>query len=381
MAPSFAEFESSRSSPSTAATITTTQQRSRAAIVGAGPAGYALAVDLEDHGTSVLVYSHPSHQRHTKSILAQGGQLRSKGLIDACLLPRITSDMSAVVAFATVIIITVPSTGQETIWRELARFDLSSHVVIAVPGNLFSMMRDFPLNAGWILETNLSPYSCRMDDSAELVVLGKKKLVSIAMLGKDQNPRVKELVEGIFPMELLWCRNVVEVCLSNINGVFHPLMVLMNAGRIESTQGDFFYYAEGLTPSVAKAIRAVDEVRIEVGRALGFKMKSVVAMSNECYNHDFKDLVDLAQNSKPHRRLKAPEVVDTRNISEDVGDLLVCWHGLAEKLGIDNKALTAVIALAGMTAGKDYLEEGRNLTRLGLQHSSREEILEKFRIH
>jgi hypothetical protein len=370
MAPSFTEFVTP---PSPA-----NSERRRAAIVGAGPAGYALAVDLENNGTDVLVYSHPSHQRHTRDVIAKGG-IRSTGLITSSILPRITSDMAEVVAFSTIIIITVPSTGQETIYRELQHFDLHSHIVIAVPGNLFSLMQEFHLNAQYILETNLSPYSCRMDQ-AELIVLGKKKQVSIAMRGRDQNPTVKAQIEAIFPMQLQWNHNIIEVCLSNINGVFHPLMVLMNAGRIENTGGDFLYYAEGLTPSVARAITAVDQVRIGIGERFGFAMKSVVQMSNECYNHDFTDLVELAQNSKPHRRLKAPEVVDTRNVSEDVGDLLVCWFGLAEKLGIDASALRTVIGLAGMTAGKDYLREGRNLEKLGLQHLSGEEILEKFRV-
>jgi hypothetical protein len=370
MAPSFNEF---MTPPSVSNSV-----RARAAIVGAGPAGYALAVDLENNGTDLLVYSHPSHQRHTKDVIAQGG-IRSTGLITSSILPRITSDMAEVVAFSTIIIITVPSTGQETIYRELQHFDLRSHIVIAVPGNLFSLMQEFPLNAKYTLETNLSPYSCRMDQ-AELIILGKKKQVSIAMHGNDQNPAIKSRIEALFPMHLHWCHNIIEVCLSNINGVFHPLMVLMNAGRIESTAGDFLYYAEGLTPSVARAIRAVDQVRLQIGEKFGFAMKNVVQMSNECYNHDFRDLVELARNSKPHRRLKAPDVVDTRNISEDVGDLLVCWCGLAEKLGIDATALRTVIGLAGMTAEKDYLSEGRNLEKLGLQHLSGEEILEKFRV-
>jgi hypothetical protein len=370
MAPFFTEFMT----PPSAAN----SQRRTAAIVGAGPAGYALAVDLEHNGTDVLVYSHPSHQRNTEHVIAQGG-LRSTGLITSSILPRITSDMAEVIAFSTTIIITVPSTGQETIYRELRHFDLRSHTVIAIPGNLFSLMQDFHLNAKYILETNLSPYSCRMDQ-AELIILGKKKQVSIAVHGREQPCNLKSHLEALFPMHLHWNHNIIEVCLSNINGVFHPLMVLMNAGRIESTSGDFFYYAEGLTPSVARAIRAVDAVRIELGQRFGFEMKDVVAMSNECYDHDFTDLVSLAQNSKPHRRLKAPEVVDTRNISEDVGDLLVCWLGLAEKLGVEASALRTVIGLAGMTAGKDYFREGRNLEKLGLEHLSGEEILEKFRV-
>jgi hypothetical protein len=179
-------------------------------------------------------------------------------------------------------------------------------------------------------------------------------------------------------MEVKWCHNVIEVSLNNINGVFHPLMMLMNAGRIESTGGDFYLYGEGLTRSVANAILAVDAVRLKIGEAFGFRLKGVVETSNECYGHGFIDLVELAQNSGPHKKLKAPADIVNRNISEDVPDLLVCWYGLAEKLGIDASPIKAVIVMAEMATGEVYMESGRNMKRLHLENLSRDELIARF---
>ncbi|PQE33498.1 NAD NADp octopine nopaline dehydrogenase protein [Rutstroemia sp. NJR-2017a WRK4] len=235
------------------------------------------------------------------------------------------------------------------------------------------------MDIGCVLEANISPYSCRMSEGV-LAVFGKKSSFSIAALQKNIGPAFKAEIQRIFPQELRWSSNIVEVSLSNINGVFHPLMMLMNAGRIESTGGNFMLYCDGLTRSVANAILAVDRVRLEIGEAFGFQLDSVIETSNGCYGADFKDLVDLAQNSEPHKKLKAPAGIDNRNISEDVPNLLVCWHGLAEKLGIDASPIEAVINLTRMATGIDYMENGRNLRKLHLQDLSRSELLERFSV-
>ena len=348
----------------------------RVSIVGAGPAGFALAADLDARGTNVLVYSHPTHVRHANYVV-DNGCLRATGKIEGSTTLRVTFDMAEVVEFSKIIILTVPSTGQETVLREFKQFDLQHHTVIAVPGNLFSLVADADLKIGSILETNLSPYSCRMKEG-ELAVMGKKNLFLIAALQTSSSPTFTAEIQRIFPMELKWCHNVIEVCLSNINGVFHPLMMLMNAGRIESTSGEFLLYHDGLTRSVANAMLAVDRVRLEIGEAFGFKLDGVTQTSNKCYNQNFTDLVDLAQNSPPHNKLKAPPTMDNRNISEDVPDLLVFWCGLAEKLGIDASPIKAVITLAEMASGADYMKTGRNLKKLNLEHLSRSELIERF---
>ncbi|KKY39819.1 putative nad nadp octopine nopaline dehydrogenase [Diaporthe ampelina] len=346
-------------------------------ILGAGPAGFALAADLQGHGRSVLLYSHPAHTRHADSV-REKGCLRATGVMRGSTTVQITTDIGEVVAFSRVLILTVPSTGQETLLEELKGFDLRLHTLIAIPGNLFSLVAGAEIDVENILETNISPYSCRMEDGT-LRVMGRKSVVSIAALRDDLGPEFYAGIQGIFsPVELRWCSSVVEVSLSNINGVFHPLMMLMNAGRIESTAGGFLIYRDGLTRSVANAMLAVDRVRIEVGAKFGLRLKSTIDVSNECYNQGFTDLVDLAQNSPPHNKLKAPADIDNRNISEDVPDLLVAWHALAEKLGIDASPITAVIILVEMATGIKYMRLGRNLRKLHLEDVPRGELIARF---
>jgi len=348
-------------------------------IIGAGPAGFALAAELQAGGTDVLIYSHPSHTRHAADVQSKGC-LTVNGILNGSVDLRVTSDMGETLQFSDMIILTVPSTGQETILDELKRFkgQLQQHTLVAIPGNLISLVKDADLELACILETNLSPYSCRMEDG-RLLVLGKKKIIYIAALHHYQlTPAIFQKIQAIFPTTLKWCNSVVEVSLANINGVFHPLMMLMNTGRIEDTGGDFMIYRDGLTPSVARAMAEIDRVRIQIGDTLGLDVRPAVEVSNECYAADFADLVDLARNSRPHKDLRAPVDLWHRNISEDVPDLLVCWHDLGERLGLDVSPLKAVIFLAEMATGVDYMKSGRNLNRLHLGDETKEELLAKF---
>lgn len=356
----------------------TANMQQTVSIIGAGPAGFALAADLQNHGKDVLVYSHPTHQRHA-NIIKERGRLEARGAMEGFAHIDLTSDMAEAVAFSRILILTVPSTGQETVLHELKNFPLRRHTIIAIPGNLFSLVAA-DLEVGCIFETNLSPYSCRMDENG-LTVLGRKSLIFIAPFlprGRRVNPSLYATIQDLFPIQLRWCSSIAEVCLSNVNGIFHPLMMLMNAGRIESTAGDFLLYRDGLTGSVANAMLAVDRVRIRIGEVFGLQLKSAVEISNECYGQSFADFVELARNSPPHNKLRAPATLGNRNISEDVPDLLVCWCSLGEKLGVDVAPIKAVIVLVEMVTGVNYSETGRNLGKLGLEDLSHEELVARF---
>ncbi len=128
----------------------------------------------------------------------------------------------------------------------------------------------------------------------------------IAALQRDLSPEVYDMIRSVFPMRLKWCSSIIEVCLSNVNGVFHPLMMLMNAGRIESTDGDFLLYRDGLTRSVANAMLAVDKVRMKIGEAFGLRLKSAVEVSNECYGQNFTNLVDLRAELRATQQAQGP---------------------------------------------------------------------------
>ncbi len=55
----------------------------------------------------------------------------------------------------------------------------------------------------------------------------------------------------------------------------------------------------------------------------------------------------------------------------DVGYDLVFWHSLAEQIGVETPHISAVIRLASVLMGQDYLSQGkRTMKSLGLSGQS-----------
>ena len=49
---------------------------------------------------------------------------------------------------------------------------------------------------------------------------------------------------------------MIETALGNMNAVFHPPGMIMNAGWIESTNGNFLFYREGITEAIGRVTAA-----------------------------------------------------------------------------------------------------------------------------
>ncbi|KAJ3029040.1 hypothetical protein HDV00_009802 [Rhizophlyctis rosea] len=347
----------------------------RASILGAGPSGFALAAEMQQSGIDVLLWSHPHHQRHIQAVLSAGHFLTTGKITSTNLPPKTTTALSTALAFSPILILTLPSTAHTTLAALLDSYDLSSHTIISIPGNLISLFTTLsPLH---LFETNLSPYSVRMSSNT-VHISGKKTSIHIASYRPNPPAALLNHITSLLPVNLNWCTSIIEVSLLNLNGVFHPPMMLLNAGRIESQHqsstststssgGTFPLYGQGLTPSVSNLILSIDTTRRQIGARFGLRMKPALTVSNEAYNHFFKSLVDLAQNSIPHKDLPAPMTLQHRNLCEDVPDLLVPWCSLAEKLGVECGVMRSVVVLAGIVVGRDFFAEGRDVGRLNLE--------------
>ncbi|MGJ5205895.1 NAD/NADP octopine/nopaline dehydrogenase family protein [Bradyrhizobium sp. HKCCYLR20261] len=346
-------------------------------IIGAGNCGCAFAADLADRGANVLLYAHPEHRRHAETI-ERKGYLEAGMKIEGRFHPKVSSDMADVVRFSKFIVITVPSYGHDSILSELAKFDLSRHVVISITGNFFALMARRQINARYILETATAPYASRMQDG-KVTVMGIKSVMPIAAMPVDVDDDLRDEIGAIFPMPLEWRSNVLEIGMSCITGVIHPTPALMNTGWIETRKGDFYFYREGMSASVARVIGQVDQERMAIAREFGFKPQSVVAIMNSYYSRDFADFGEFARETVEHNTTKmAPTHMRDRFIVQDVPYVLVPWFELGAKVGLHCTAIKSIIDLASIVNDTDYLATGRNLRRLGLDTASKGQVIETF---
>src|SRR5262249_31068044 len=142
--------------------------------------------------------------------------------------------------------------------------------------------------------------------------------------------------------------HVLACGLAAMNPVVHPAGVLLNAGRIEHSRGEFYFYDEGVTPAVCQLIYAVDRERLGVARALDIELPPV----DEAFHHagfgPKGDLWATINGSRMLTQLRAPGGLDTRWLTEDVPYGLAAWVGLGEQLGVATTVMRALVQLCSV---------------------------------
>lgn len=343
-------------------------------IIGTGHCGCAFAAGLLHRGIRVLLYAHPDHSQALDAI-QDHGSLSASMLIEGDFRPVLSRDIEDAVRFSNYLIVTVPAYGHDDVIAALSGFDLSRHVVVCITGTFFSLAARQALNAASILETSSSPYASRIEGHT-VKVMGVKAEMPIASLSRIPDTAVREGIARLFPMPLQWLRNVLEIGFSCITAVIHPAPALMNAGWIESTGGDFYFYRQGMTPSVAKVMEGIDRERLLIATAFGSTLPSAVDLMNSYYHGQFRDLGDFANRSAEHNKAKmAPASLRHRFIAQDVPYVLVPWYGLGRAAGIEARTIHSVIQLASLIHNVNYMEAGRTPRKLGLQRFGVRDIL------
>ncbi|KAI8955488.1 putative NAD/NADP octopine/nopaline dehydrogenase [Xylaria longipes] len=357
-------------------------------IVGAGNCGCAFAADLENRGIRALLYAHPDHSSNVDAI-RESGFLDSIGQVKGRFYPEVSTDMGEALRFSNIVIVAVPSYAQDNILSELEKFDVSNHIIIAASGNFFTLVACKRIRARFLLETSASPYGSRMVDGKRreqqqlaeswygINVFGFKAVTPIGSLPIDIDAHLRTDVGVIFPGSLQWCSNVIEAAFYNFNGVLHPITAVMNAGWIEHTKGDFYFYQEGMTPSVTKIMQEIDNERVAIANEYGARVTSCLKQMNTYYGLNHESLSEFARGSTLHSTMKlCPTSMQHRYLVEDLPYVLVPWYELGLKAGKQSPFIRSLILWSSMINNTDYLSVGRNLKALGFDNWSLDEIVD-----
>jgi len=195
----------------------------------------------------------------------------------------------------------------------------------------------------------------------------------VAALPAYLTPEILKALRPAFP-QFVPGGNVLQTSLDNIGAIFHPTVTVLNAARIESTHGDFEYYLEGITPSVARVLERVDEERLAVANALGIRAHRAKEWLYQAYASSGANLYEAIQNTPGYKGVRAPARIVHRYVTEDVPMSLVPIASLADQLGVEVPMIKSVVNLAGLMMGVDYWKVGRTVERMGLKGLSVREI-------
>jgi opine dehydrogenase len=159
-----------------------------------------------------------------------------------------------------------------------------------------------------------------------------------------------------------------------MGAIFHPALTLLNAGRIESTSGEFQFYIDGVTLSVARVLEALDRERVTVAAALGIRARTELEWLKLAYDAADEDLHEAIHNQPGYYGIQAPPTLHHRYITEDGPMSLVPIAALGQRYGVSVRAMDSIIRLACIIHRTDYWRRGRTLDKLGIDQLSVDEL-------
>jgi opine dehydrogenase len=357
----------------------------RIAVLGAGHGGCAAAVDLTQRGYEVRLHSRSEARLAPlrDGITATGARA---GTVRPTLL---TTDLTKAVAGADLVVLIVPAGAHEAYARALAPLLRSDVPVLLNPGHTGGSL-DFAhalAAAGGVVppiaETVTLTYICRMEGPATVAIYRETSRLRFAALPASRTAELADCIAPLFP-NIVPVSSVLETGLMNINAVIHPPGVLMNAGWTELTRGDFLFYKESITPSVARVIEAVDGERLALAAALGADVPAFIdyfcaaGLTTEAARQS-RSVYRAMQESAPNRTIRAPASLIHRYVDEDVGYGLVPMSELARLAGVPTPTIHALITLASAARGVDFRAVGLTLARMGLVGVSPSELSRRVR--
>jgi opine dehydrogenase len=265
---------------------------------------------------------------------------------------------------------------QPTVARSLAPLLHDGQIILLIQGNTGGSL---------VVRRALSAAGCRADvDVAEMDnypfsnwrlsptrirPIVKKRWLQIASFPGNRIGSVFDRLGPLFPHAVA-APSVIHTGFTNANAMLHVANCVGNAGKIDRGE-TYRFYADGVTPSVARLYQAINAERVAVAAALGASVPTLEDWFDRVYGVRGADLVEtcrlLTTNSDgPYQATGTPKSFDHKYITEDVPVGLIPMSALAAAAGVPTPAIDALITLVRAMTGKDFSHEARTLERMGL---------------
>jgi opine dehydrogenase len=219
-------------------------------------------------------------------------------------------------------------------------------------------------------ETDILNYACRLQNPTHIKIYHKVKHRLFSCFPSKYNNDTYKQIKEIFP-EVQLAENVLQTSLSNINAVLHPPGMILNAGWIEHTSGNFLFYSEGVTAAVARTIDYVDKERLKIAQKLGLKTETFSEMfCRYGFILSVSDSVhDAIKSSDTIRSIQSPDKLDHRYLLEDIGYGLVPMAYIARILDIQTPTIDSLINIACILNNVNHWDAGLNSEKLGISQT------------
>jgi len=342
------------------------------AVLGAGNGGHACSADLSLAGRTVNLYELPKFKASIEPIVKRGGiEITGASRVGFAKLNRVTTDIKEAIEGVDIILITVPAFAHRQ-FAEICAPHLEDGQTVVYFGKgggaleFAKVMKHFKIKEDILLgETNTLPYTTRLTGPAQVRVFVTAKKVFTATFPARNNQELVSALKELYP-SVVPVGSVMETILNDVNAVLHPAASLLNTGRIEYSKGEFYVYKEGITSSVIRVMKAVDNERLAIVKALGFDQipfEKLLSDIGICPEGTLEEVVSHVYGAED---IKSPGSMQGRYIIEDVPYGLVSIASIGELVGVPTPVMKSLIALASTINQVDYWKEGRTTEKLGI---------------
>ncbi len=352
------------------------------AVLGAGHGGKAMAAHLALMDFQVSLYNRtPEHIAAIKELGGVYLESYDNGPRGFGKLFKTTSTMSEALEKADMVMVVVPSSAHADIAKGAAPHLVDGQIIVLHPGRTCGaiefnkVIRDNGCTADvTIAESETFIYASRSDGPAQARIFRIKEAVPLAALPSTRNQLVLDQIHEVFP-QFIDGVNVLQTGLNNMGAIFHPALTILNSGWIESTHGDFQFYIDGVTPSVARVLEALDRERVTVAASIGIRARTGMEWLKLSYDAVGEDLNEAIHNQPGYYGINAPPTLNHRYIFEDVPMSLVPIASLGKRYGVAVSGIDGIIKLASIIHRTDYWRRGRTIEKLGINNLSTDELI------
>lgn len=355
------------------------------AVLGGGNGGHAVAANLSLAGFKVNFFELPRFADSFEKVLrTKEIQIQGISVDGVAKLNLATTDIQQAIKNAEVIFVITPAFGHKAMAEVCAPFVQDGQTIVLMPGsggslefiNIFKQKK--VRQEVTFAESCTLPYGARLKGLGHVSVLINTVILPTGIFPSRKTGEVIPKLKQFYPM-IVPARDVLEAAINNPNPIVHPIATLLSATRIEHSKGEFYLYAEGMTPAVARTYESLNQERLSICKVLGYKLYhwdnlefkdyNLGETEEECRYRILNTSMDAAFGKDgiyAGIKMKGPEHLKDRYVTEDVPYGMVLLSTLGDLLRVPTPTHDAVIQLASVINRTDYWKTGRGMKQLGL---------------
>jgi opine dehydrogenase len=329
-----------------------------------------MAGHLSIMGFPVALYNRTND--HLNGVRWHGGVSVSGAVNGFGRVRLATADLVEAIADADIVMVVTPATAHGALAAGMAPHLRDGQIVVLNPGRTGGALEFCHVlraasrrRAVVVAEAQTFIYTSRAISRSEARIFRIKNTVPLATLPACWIPATLSILKQVFPAFTAGT-SVLSTSMENIGAIFHPALTIINAGWIEATGGEFDYYLQGITPSIAKLLERIDAEQIAVATALGVQTTSAREWLYRSYDSPGANLHEAIHNTRAYVGVKAPPTICHRYLFEDVPMSLVPLSSLGRQVDVRTPTIDMIIDLGSILLGRDFRTEGRTVQRMGI---------------